>query len=193
VRIAGCSFGGLVAIELVRRLQAGGRAIGLLALLDTYGPKYPRVRRGSLARWRYLGERWRNLVAEPRSNGMQRSARQLLARVRMTVQPMLSQPRLDQRFLYLREAAFGARRRYRPAPIDVDAVLVRMNQQPDLEIYEDDPLLGLDRFVRGEIEVAQFDGRHGDYLREPLASEVATFLDARRARPRESLAMAGVE
>jgi thioesterase domain-containing protein/acyl carrier protein len=45
--LGGYSLGGLVALEVARGLQAEGEEIALLALLDAYGPNFPRRRRGS--------------------------------------------------------------------------------------------------------------------------------------------------
>src|SRR5262249_21989450 len=41
-RLGGYSFGGLVAVEMARQLYAEGERIALLALIDTFGPNYPR-------------------------------------------------------------------------------------------------------------------------------------------------------
>ncbi len=44
--LGGLSFGGLVAFEMARQLQAAGHAVPFLGLLDTYGPRYPLLKPG---------------------------------------------------------------------------------------------------------------------------------------------------
>jgi thioesterase domain-containing protein/acyl carrier protein len=44
--LCGSSFGGLVAFEMARQMHAAGHDVGLVALLDTYGPGYPNYRSG---------------------------------------------------------------------------------------------------------------------------------------------------
>src|ERR1019366_3026552 len=41
--IGGSSFGGLVAYEMARQLQAEGQEVAIVALFDTYGPGYPKL------------------------------------------------------------------------------------------------------------------------------------------------------
>ncbi len=45
--LGGYSLGGLVALEVARRLVADGERVDLLALLDVYGPNYPKRRKGA--------------------------------------------------------------------------------------------------------------------------------------------------
>ena len=45
--LGGYSLGGLVALEVARRLVADGEKVDLLALLDVYGPNYPKRRKGA--------------------------------------------------------------------------------------------------------------------------------------------------
>jgi amino acid adenylation domain-containing protein len=42
--LSGASFGGKVAFEMAHRLRAQGEEVALLALFDTWGPSYPRLR-----------------------------------------------------------------------------------------------------------------------------------------------------
>src|SRR5262249_11430053 len=58
--LGGYSFGGGVAFEMARQLAALGEPIGLLALIDTYGPNFP-VPLSRLARERRHWQRMRPL------------------------------------------------------------------------------------------------------------------------------------
>ena len=40
--VAGPSMGGLIALEIAQRLQRSGQTVAMLAMLDTWGPRYPR-------------------------------------------------------------------------------------------------------------------------------------------------------
>ena len=42
--IGGASYGGLIAFEMAQQLVREGQPVGLLAMFDTWGPDYPRLR-----------------------------------------------------------------------------------------------------------------------------------------------------
>ncbi len=75
--LGGYSLGGLVALEVARRLQAEGEKVPLLAFLDVAGPGYPRQRRRS--------ERIRWHLAEMRGLSAAARARYIAEKVRSSL------------------------------------------------------------------------------------------------------------
>jgi thioesterase domain-containing protein len=79
--VVGISFGGLLAYEVARQLVADGEQVGLLALLDTRHPAFPR-RRPSVAPGAFA-RRLANQVVIVRRVGRRRGGRYLRNRVRI--------------------------------------------------------------------------------------------------------------
>ncbi len=180
IRVAGSSFGGLVARELARRLRAAGRTGDLVALLDTYAPGYPRRRPGLRATWAAVLRRLMPplQVDEPFSadllgEGMRMKRRAIAMRLRLMASRRLLLPKRGERFLWLYEACVLAKRRYRPQPYPGDAVLFRASVQPSSAIYRDDPMLGWTGLFAGKFDIIEYPGMHADHLRAPVADTIA--------------------
>lgn len=126
IHLVGYSFGGLVAIEVARRLRDAGIAVGLVALLDTYpAPRYwPRLqmlavrarrvknqvgvlyRADGPARVAYLRERLFGAGAKPDAT---------VARRQWLALPAAA----PSEILLVFEGAFAAINRYRPAGFEL--------------------------------------------------------------------------
>ncbi len=186
LRFAGSSFGGLVAVELAKRLRAEGRRVDLLTLLDTYAPHYPRRRPGVRAAF---GAARRHLMPPLRMDepftreligeGMRMKRRALAMRLRLRMNKNFLLPRRGERFLYLLEACMIARERYAVREYGGDVLLFRASTQPRPDVYFADPTLGWGEVVRGKLEVVEYGGAHADHLRAPAAESIADQIAAR--------------
>ncbi len=185
--LCGTSFGGLVALEVARRLRALGESVPVLALLDTYAPGYPPVRRGlgiadrlRLVRraLRPLGHKdepgWATLRRGLREQALRLRARLALRRPRPDAPPLP----VAIRFVYLQEACFRATRSLRLARYDGPVDLYRVDSPPPPALFALDDALGWRPFVTGPLRIAVIPGRHSWHLREP---HVRTLADKLRA------------
>ena len=160
--IVGYSFGGLVAFEMARSLDARGEDVEWLGLLDA------RVHHrclGPVARRRFLAGR---------------SLRALRARAGASVgrHPGWSTPApppLLERTLHANAAAFDA---YRPRPYSGRATFVRAARGPSgADLC--DPLPVWRRVVEGGLSVERVAAGHDELLSEPHVRVVARRLEAR--------------
>ncbi|HET9856538.1 MAG TPA: non-ribosomal peptide synthetase [Chthoniobacterales bacterium] len=191
--LCGSSLGGVVAFEMACRLAEDPEEVKFLALLDTYGGEYPEVRK-DLSVWQKLKVAARSLVPVAQRDNMNlrllgkgiidRFRRKIVhLDLRFHFHPRLLPYRL--RFLYLQEVCLAARRRYqlRPFPGRID--LFRIEHQPSVELFEQDPFLGWNGMALGGIEVHDLPGYHGQHLRKPnvaiLARQLTACLDSRRS------------
>ena len=192
--LAGESFGGIVAFEMARRLDAAGERVPVLALLDTYAPGHPRLRRKGPATWLRRTGRW--LLPRGRKElhtlvNLRRGLRQKYYWLRYHAHRRRHgadcAPPVPWRYTYLRLLCFAAHDRYAPEPYPGSLLLVRAEEQapPDLFASTDD--LGWRPLVKGAFEVHDFPGRHGDEVRHPHVSRVTRILrEALRAARRDA-------
>jgi amino acid adenylation domain-containing protein len=186
-RLAGWSFGGLVAFEMARRLREAGEAASL-ALVDTWPPgslgmleeeedgdaailRLMARALGDLSgttfevegeRLRALGDREAQLafvVAEAHRAG--------------ALPPDVGVPRLRPLFAVV-SANVEARRRYSPRPLPGSMLLIRPREHvlPPPE----DPTLGWSRLVEEAVDVRNVPGDHYTMMAEPNVREVAEYL-----------------
>jgi len=187
--LCGSSLGGVIAFEMAHRLQQEGDEVGFLALLDTYGGEYPKVRQNLSTRQKLklaiqgLLPIAREDVVDLRSlrkgltDWCQRRLVNLDLRFNFRTRPLPYR----LRFLYLQEVCFAARRRYPLRPLSGKIDLFRVEYQPPSDLFEPDPLLGWNGMASGGIEVHEVPGYHGQHLREPnvaiLAQQLTNCLD----------------
>lgn len=195
-RLGGTSFGGVVAFEMARQLTAGGERVALLALLDTHGPGYPRLRRGVLPRrLPLLALRWLLPIGRKEERtwaslraGIRERWNRLRALADLATPFLRSPPRYELRFLYLQEICFRAQRRYRFPRYDGPVHLFRAAQQPPASLYDLREDLGWRTLVPAGLEIAEIPGYHGAHIREPhvrtLAAKLGTKLAEASRRPR---------
>lgn len=163
--IGGYSFGGLVALEMARRLRATGEEIGLLTLVDTYlpGPKESQSLLGrflsltSAQKWAYLRKR---IVRYGR--GIKRRI------VALYLPPAIKA---------VREACATAEKKYLPRSYDGSMVIFRASEKALRGL--DDPKSGWQKYVAGAIEVHEVDGDHGNILNDPQVKRLAAQIRAR--------------
>lgn len=172
--LAGGSMGGVLALEVARRLQATGGEVALLAMFDTYGPeghlRAARAERLPLRRW---WAAYRRMTAEQRLHARQRIAFRLfklpLARLMFWLGRKGLPLPMAMRIRQVEQANFRALMRYRPEPYDGGMVLYRASEARD----GDDATLGWQRWIRGQVEVVEIAGRHDNLIGQPqLAKEL---------------------
>jgi thioesterase domain-containing protein/acyl carrier protein len=176
--LTGVSFGGLIAVEIARILQASGQNVALLALMDTNlsgslqsnqsspQPTFYRAQpeHKSSTYWiqkaqRYLAGRWADLTEITEENYF----RLCIQWCALTGQP-LREPWQD--FLHEKQN-LEATDRYSPTPYAGDVTLFRATQQN----HGLDSALGWREQVRGELEIHAIPGDHLGMLRDPLIGQ----------------------
>jgi thioesterase domain-containing protein len=182
--LGGCSFGGVVAFEMARQLQAQGAEIGLV-LFDAWGPRYPRwlsprERIGRhLETLRRFSLRNRAAYVIDRIASRMRRAKQALGR--LATAPFgggTPQAPTDPRYETLRRASMEYFSE--PRPFAGGVVLFRASERPQLTCCTfDDPENGWGAAVSGEIDVQHVAGNHLSILREPGISLLAGVLKDR--------------
>ncbi len=184
-RIAGASFGGVVAYEIAQQLLAQGERTSLVGLLDTWAPgyfEYPpgtgpgrqwlygcvhhlqhcassfAFRRG-FDRWRYVGS-----LAVKACRGA------VAGVVGRRAAPV---PELNRRIRAANEEALAG---YRVVPYDGHVVLFVGATQP--VGVAPSPQLGWERWTERPFEVRTVAGLHHRICREPVVADLAAQLDA---------------
>jgi len=176
--LAGISFGGILALEVARRLRDAGGEVPLVAVFDTYLPGAERRR---LLAW--LAHRLRALAARGRRRRAARWIHSLLARrsgVASRVLPLAwfraERPGESDdvaRLRAIRARVFRrAMRDYVPAPYPGPVALFRARDHRPSPGWVVDPALGWGRVVRGGLTVAEVPGGHVEMLREPHVAEL---------------------
>jgi amino acid adenylation domain-containing protein len=179
--LLGHSFGGVVAHEIARQLEAGGDTVARLVMLETPVPG-ARITRPVLQR---LGIHVRRLMGQSASERLrylrQRAARRwklILGRGQdMDVQPNLS--RVEQRAMQLRRANLRARGAHRPGCFSGEIVLFRAQEQPEwLEFYSVDAFARWDRYALGGVRIVSVPGDHLSVLYEPQVRHLIAELES---------------
>jgi amino acid adenylation domain-containing protein len=163
--LGGYSFGGLVALEMARRLAEAGDEIGLLALVDTYFA-------GQGGSSSLLG-RFLSLSSEQKFAYLKKRA----VRYRRGIKRRIDALSLPRPVKAVREACAVAERKYSPSPFSVPLTLLRASEKA---------LRGLDglqngwhQYALGGFEVLEIDGDHGDILNEPKVQQLSAALCAK--------------
>jgi thioesterase domain-containing protein/acyl carrier protein len=176
--LGGYSFGGRLAFEMARQLDAVGRRVAFLGLIDTYGPGYPPL----LPPWRRF---WSHLraAADPDRQQRRRYLRERLMRVgerfkgltnRLPVSPFVPDYIRDD-FHYHRWLSV----RYAPAAYAGRLTLFRASAVPPVVGTDfSDPYLGWGRLAAGGVEVRPVPGDHLSPLGEPHVGALALSLRA---------------
>ncbi|HEY2988056.1 MAG TPA: amino acid adenylation domain-containing protein [Candidatus Binatia bacterium] len=201
--IGGYSFGGVVAFEMARQLDAKGEPVGILAIFDTVAPG---VRGFSLVDF------MRNLPYWLRDFVVRRTPAAVLARifaevkkisktgVNMALSRLIAEPsieplkidiaenvempsQLPERYRKLIEAHYNALLNYAPQKYAGRVTLFRTQAQPLFQAYADN---GWRRLAMGGVDVYQVEGDHLNFLDEPyvqtLAKQIRLALEKNRQR-----------
>jgi amino acid adenylation domain-containing protein len=163
--IGGYSFGGLVALEIARRLLAEREEVALLTLVDTYLPG-PKETQSLLQRFLGLSSEQKWAYAKKRSK---RYVRGIKRRI-----DALSLPAAIKA---VREACAVAERKYQPKPYDGSIVLFRASEKALRGL--DDGQGGWQQYALGGVEIHEVEADHGNILNEPQVRQLADRMRAR--------------
>lgn len=168
--LGGYSFGGLVAMEMARRLAESGEEIGLLALIDTYlvGPDSESS----------LVKRFLSLSFEQKLAYLKKRA----TRYRRGIKRRIDALSLPAPVKVVREACAVAEKKYRPATMPVPVVLFRASEKALRGL--DNSQNGWQRYAAAGLEIHEIDGDHGNILNEPKVGELAAALRSRLEQAR---------
>lgn len=160
--LAGGSMGGVVALEVARRLASTGGEIALLGLFDTYGPGMPRDPAESPWRLRGAWGRYRALAPERRRWLWRRVGFRLGKLPALWLGRLLGRRRTKEFDIHAVEQAnqralANYRARHYPGPV----VLFRAAGNDGCE----DPTLGWREFV-DRVDVVHIDARHDNIIEQ---------------------------
>jgi thioesterase domain-containing protein len=187
--MVGYSFGGLVAVEMARRLLAAGRPVGLVGLLDStcYEKYWPR------SEWiRFAFRRARQRIGEVRELSPGMAWRHLAGRfgalikhVRRRFDRPAAQGTSNQSKYYIgglepdlqrmRDASIIAFEAYEPTPIECRITLFKSLLGDPRAC---DPV-GIWRRLASDLEVVVVPGSHVTMIRKPFASRLAAEISRR--------------
>jgi amino acid adenylation domain-containing protein len=186
--LGGYSFGGVVAYELARQLQARGRPVEAVLLIDSFAPVAFR-KRSSLETVRALRRHLAGMSTRDRVRFLARHASRKAGAVRRGLAQRFAAhhrnaardpgagatPEQASHQVRLTQAALTAYEHYRPAPYEGRAVLLQVAER-EFQIglrYALDPFNGWQGLVRGGLEVVLVPGDHNTVLKEPAVSVLA--------------------
>jgi amino acid adenylation domain-containing protein len=178
--LGGYSFGGLVALEMARRLRATGEEVGLLTLVDTYlpGAKESQSLIGrflslsSAQKWAYFKKR--------------------VVRYRRGIKRRIVALYLPPAIKAVRGACATAEHQYQPKSYDGSMVIFRASEKALRGL--DDPKGSWQKYVAGAVEIHEVDGDHGNILNDPqvklLAAQIRARLETAQSETKEYAAVA---
>jgi thioesterase domain-containing protein len=185
VALSGFCFGGLVAYEVARQLEAAGQPVAALVMWDSF-PRVPRRRRKFNDILRLTFSVLRRLNAEKRwffIKHQVKSAIQALTRAnrRKAAEDQIPPPALNKELSEAErnviKASYRAIARYRPQPYSGPVLLLRTSRTEAEEqtnlVYERPGLDGWEDLLRGPVQVADFECPHLELLLEPVVSRAA--------------------
>ena len=162
--LGGYSFGGLVALEMARRLADAGHEIGMLALVDTYLVGQDR-NTSLLNRFFALSMEQKLAYLKKRGTRYRRGIRRRIDALSLPV-PVKK----------VREACALAEQKYRPSPVSVPFTLFRASEKALRGL--DGAVNGWHQYAAGGLEIHEIDGDHGNILNEPNVRQLAAALRA---------------
>jgi len=168
--LGGYSFGGLVALEIARKLRSEGKQVAMLALVDTYAGVPPATSLVS----KFFRLSWTQKLAYLRKRA-DRYRKGIKRRIDLLYMPAA----LRQ----VREACAIAERTYEPRPYAGKVTLFRASEK-GLRGLDDSQLSGWHRYAKGGLEIHEIDADHGNILNEPRVRHLADAIKkcVRRAR-----------
>lgn len=179
--LVGFSAGGLIAYEMAQQFRQRGQVIALLALLDTYGPDYPRLlplprRLGQhlrhlatlplTAKGHYLADRWRGL------------ARRFFPEHQSEPDPLHDlSGSIATAIASTTHGMHEALRDYRPHPYIGSIAVFQARDTPDwIGNSFDDPSMGWSTLVKGQVTTYRVPGDHLEIVRTPGVRVLAAHL-----------------
>jgi amino acid adenylation domain-containing protein len=174
-RLAGVSFGGVLAFEAAQQLHDAGESVTFLALLDSM---LPDALQRDWIRWAL------EHVRQARSQGLRMFATRLIRRIGATGSggAAIADPQSEaQRLANLRQAIYAqATRRYEPRRYAGPAILVRASDQAFFKSDIADPFYGWGQLVPS-LKVCDVKGDHLGILAPPYVDALAATLRAELA------------
>jgi thioesterase domain-containing protein len=179
--IGGYSAGGIVALEIAKQLNAFGFGVGLVVLIDTFGPNYPRLlpgvtpgifnallvlRRIQSYLWKFLLLDWKGRLQYLRFPRIHTWVRDRYGEVRKPAGPPV-----EKGTHYLSPA----RRKYDPGHYDGKVLLIRARKGL-LGIHRD-PMMGWGEVLSEDFQVCMVPGDHEAILFGPRSKYVADRLN----------------
>jgi thioesterase domain-containing protein/acyl carrier protein len=172
--LAGHSFGGYIAMEMARALQAQGHKVAFFGLWDTFPPG-PR-RQASLTD--------RVLIHLQNLRGL--GPRQVLSYLRDScILGLLNLSGLGPVRSFLKWIGFRPKKAmvaarisrfgYNPAPYQGNAFLFKVGQRPWYVRW--DPMENWHKYIQGKLEIREIPGKHGNLLFEPYVQDLARHLN----------------
>ncbi|MGA8763865.1 MAG: amino acid adenylation domain-containing protein [Candidatus Sulfotelmatobacter sp.] len=161
--LGGYSFGGLVALEMARRLLERRQEVALLALVDTYVG-------GSNSS--LLG-RFFSLTSEQKVAYLKKRA----TRYRRGIKRRIDALSFPAEVKAVRNSCAAAELNYRPTAYPGPVVLFRASEKALRGL--EDKSGGWQKYAAGGLEVHEIDGDHGNVLNEPNVRQLAAALRAR--------------
>jgi thioesterase domain-containing protein len=160
--IAGFSSGGIVAYEVAQQLRAAGQTVGMLALFDTFSPRFQGTRR------------LKRLLSRVLSGSGLRDLQEFLYHRLLTA---VGRPDL-RRLRTVGEAHRWAHLSYRPRPYPGD---VEFFLAAESAARVADPTLGWGELVQGTVVTHEVPGSHGLMVKPPavhaLVEQLRSCLD----------------
>jgi thioesterase domain-containing protein len=161
--LGGYSFGGLVALEMARRLIAQNQKVDLLAMVDTY-PAGASQSTGALM-GRFFGLSSQQKVAYLKKR---------VKRYRKGITRRLDMLRMPVALKNVRHACSVAEHRYVATAYPGKIVLLRASEKALRGL--DDPQGGWGQYAAGGVEIREIDADHGNILEQPYARHLAAEL-----------------
>ena len=173
--LGGYSFGGLVALEMARRLVSAQEEVRALTLVDTYLPT-PTKGQSLLGKFFALSREQKLAYLKKRSTRYARGIKRRIDAIS-----------LPQSIKDVREGCAVAEQKYQPQVYSGRVVLFRASEKALRGL--DDPQEGWRKYAADGVEVHEIDGDHGNILNEPqvkqLAAEIRSRLEKAQAEPAE--------
>lgn len=170
--LGGGSMGGLIAYEIAQQLRGRGEPIGLLAMMDTYGPGYRYGDAGSPALTLV------RVILAPFGR-----ARRMLDAMRVRLARAAGRPLPHAlRYREIERVHYHALTTFRPQPFDGHAVLFRASAQPFCKSGHES--LGWSGYLLGGVEVIDMPGDHDHLIEQPdLLWQLRALLERAHALP----------
>jgi aspartate racemase len=161
--LGGYSYGGLVALEMARRLLADGQEVALLALVDTY------ISQSNSS----LVNRFFSLTTEQKLAYLKKRATRYRRGIKRRIDALSFPPAVKA----VRNAGAAAELNYQPTVYPGLIVLFRASEKALRGL--EDKSYGWQKYAAGGLEVHEIDGDHGNVLNEPHVRQLAAALRAR--------------
>jgi thioesterase domain-containing protein len=171
--LGGYSFGGLVALEMARRLMEEQEEVAALILVDTYLPG-GKQNQSLLGRFLSLSTPQKLAYIKKRAIRYGRGIKRRIVALS-----------LPQAIKDVRNACALAEVKYRPQPYGGRVILFRASEKALRGL--DDPQQGWSRCAAGGVEVYEIDGDHGNILNEPQVKQLAAQIRARLEKANEEI------